>query len=127
MSWIKAERTAVADTLTAADFAAVDHVPARPIPPLAMVVPGSPYLEGGDTFGGKTMRLDVWIIAGQGDTAALSDALDDQIVRAVAALEADDLHVENVSQPIQWQPASGSTYLVAIIGVRLDVHPPSTP
>ena len=125
MSWIKDERTEVATLLGGAGFTAFDHVPSRPIPPFAMVVPGSPYLEGGDTFGGKTLRFDVWVIAGQGDTSALSDALDDQIVTAIAALEADDLHVESVSQPIEWKPSTGGTFLATVIGTALEVTPPT--
>lgn len=127
MTWLKAERAAVAELLTAGGITGLDHVPANPVAPVALVVPGSPYLEGGDTFGEKTIRFDVWIIAGRGDNAGLSDALDDLIGTAVTTLEAEDVHVESVGQPITYQPANGAAYLAAILSTRLDVRPPSTP
>ncbi|MGM7677576.1 hypothetical protein [Microbacterium sp. A94] len=119
------ERKAIAEVLTGAGIRTVAHVPTRPEPPIAFVVPGSPYLEGGDTFGQKTLRLDMWIVAGQGDNDSLSDALDALIVTALAALEADDLTVENVSQPIAWQPSTGGEYLVAVIGIRTEISTPT--
>lgn len=118
---LKAERSAMAAALTRAEFTAFDHVPARPVGPFAMVVPGSPYFEDGDTFGTGTVRLDVWIVAGQGDTAALADALDEQIDRAVNALAADEYHVETVGQPIEWRPSSGGVHLVAILTTRTTI------
>ncbi len=129
MSTLKAERQTIADLLSASDITATAHVPARPVAPLAMVLPGSPYLEGGDTFGAKTLRLDVWLVlSAQGDNEALSDAIDERVEAAVAALEADDLAVENVGQPIEWRPEGGAAFLVVIIAIRTEInYPPARP
>lgn len=119
------ERQAVAELLTAGGVRAVAHVPSKPTPPLAMVVPGSPYLSAAETFGGsKALRLDVWLVIGTATgNAALTDALDAEIVKALAILEADEWLIEDV-QIDQWQPAASAIeYPVAIIGIRTTITP----
>lgn len=120
---LAAERKAVADLLTAGGVRAVAYVPTKPTPPLAMVVPGSPYLSAAEDFGGsRTLRLDVWLVIGAAaDNAKLSDAVDQRISDALAILE-DEWLLDDV-QVDQWETADGSKYLVAIIGIRSDIHP----
>ncbi|GAA3022160.1 hypothetical protein [Microbacterium dextranolyticum] len=125
MSWLTAERQEVADLLTAAGITGTISVPSAPRGTVAMVLPGDPYLGPGELFGERALRLDIWIIAGQGDNAALSDSLDDLIATAVTALESDEIAVESVAQPITWAPASGSSFLVTIISARVLVRPPA--
>ncbi|TGY35040.1 hypothetical protein E5344_12200 [Microbacterium laevaniformans] len=124
-SWLTDERQEVADLLTEAGFSGTVHVPSVPLPPLAMVLPGSPYLDEGELFGERAMRLDIWVVAGQGDTPSLADGLDEQIAGIVQTLEGDGITVESVAQPITWKPANGSENLVSIISVRLLVRPPA--
>lgn len=124
-SWLTDERQEIADLLTEAGFAATVHVPSVPLPPFAMVLPGSPYLDEGELFGERAMRLDIWIVAGQGDTPSLADGLDEQIAGIVQTLEGEEITVESVAQPTTWQPANGSTNLVSILSVRLLVRPPA--
>ncbi|MBZ4485965.1 hypothetical protein LQ938_09700 [Microbacterium sp. cx-55] len=122
---LKAEREAIATTLAAGSgLTAFAFVPANPIPPLAMVLPGSPYLEGGDVYGSKTLRADVWLVLpGLGDNQTQSDSLDTHIEAAVAALEDDDLAIENVGQPIEWKPDAGGMHLVSIISISTQIAP----
>ncbi|MGF6821180.1 hypothetical protein M2317_000066 [Microbacterium sp. ZKA21] len=116
------ERKAVADLLNAGGVRAATHVPSDPKPPLAMVVPGSPYLAAADTFGGsRTLRLDVWLVAGTAtNNAALTDTLDARIAEAIAILDADEWLLEDV-QIDQWEPASGGKFPVAILGIQTTI------
>ena len=125
MSWLKDERTDVAQMLAAAGLTAYAAVPDRVVPPLAMVVPGSPYLEDGQTIGAKRLHLDIWLIPGNGENEAITDALDEQIMQAVTVLEAHDITVENVSQPIQWSPNSGGQFLTSVVSCSYEAIPPT--
>jgi len=126
MNEITAEREAVAALIARDDRPAVAFVPAPVSPPLAMVLPGSPYLEGGETFGSKTLRIDVWLVyPGATDNAATGSALDTEITRTVAALEADDIFVESVEAPALWQPNSGGSFLYTVISARLEISSPT--
>ena len=121
---LRDERTAVAESLTAAGLRGVDHVPGRITPPIAMVVPGSPYLESsGQPFGSKTLRLDVWLVVGAGDNAVIANRLDEHIAIAVEALEDADWLIENVAQPFPYAPQGGE-FLTSIVSIRGYINNP---
>lgn len=75
------------------------HLPGRMALPGAAVMAGSPYIEQGDTFGSKTVRFSVVLAIPTGTNQAETEALDDLIEAAQAALEADGWLVESVAQP----------------------------
>lgn len=113
---LKAEREALKATLTGADVHTFAKVPGRFTPPVAIVVPGSPYVEQGDTFGTSALRFDVWLAAPSGELA--EDTLDDLIDTATGALTGESWDIETVTQPFDWSPTSGGNHLASIISIR---------
>lgn len=119
---LSAEREALKATLSAADIQAFAAVPARLTPPAAVIVPGSPYIEQGDTFGAAALRFNVWLAAPGGDIG--EDTLDGLIDTAIATLAADDWVIEGVSQPFDWSHQGGN-HLTSIISIRGEIPFPT--
>lgn len=116
-SWLTRERQWVADVLTDAGIPATPHVPARPNPPVAMVLPGNPYIEPGDTFDTRRLHLVVQIVVGSADNAAVTVALDGYVATALDALDAALVNVEQVGGAFPWRPKAGGEFLVVPIDI----------
>lgn len=113
------ERLAVAELLDAAGVKTYDHIPERVTPPAAILVPGSPYLEQGQTFCDYTMRLEVTLVSGTASNAATTKALDTLVEQAVVAL-GQDYDVDEVAQPFQLS-ANNALYLATRVNISTTI------
>jgi len=86
MSVLTDFRTSITSALKGAGVQAFEFLPERINPPAAVVLPGSPYVEAGDTFGTHKVTFTVSLIAGNGTNDAATAALDGLIQTAVLAL-----------------------------------------
>lgn len=117
----------VRDTIQAAMQVAGLHafsvVPERAVPPMAWVAPGDPYVtREGATFGGEIVRHEVVLVAPAGVNEVMAGELDELIVTALDALEANpDLFVSDVGQPGRIQ-INGQQYLAAAIAVSTEIR-----
>jgi hypothetical protein len=113
---LKEAKEALATVLNAA-VTTVDHIPARIVPPVAIISPGSPYLEDGNTFGKLSVRLEVSIVAPTKANDTSTDQLDSLIEDVLVALYNNKYGVESVSQPYAMETGN-ATYLAATVSVN---------
>lgn len=121
MSVLAAERAAVAAALESAGINAVDHVPGRLTPPVAIVSTGSPYLVPGDTFGSHALNLRVTLIAQNGANDVQTDELDELIERAATALLETNWTVGEISQPGQID-VNGAAFLSTQLAIATPIN-----
>lgn len=93
-----------------------DHVPDRPSLPCAFVLPGSPYIEDGETFGESLVRFELVILTHPSINAAETHALDRDILRFRRELHAAGWMPQQVTQP-RIEDANGAEVLATGIGV----------
>jgi hypothetical protein len=72
------------------------HVPERVVPPVALIEPGTPYMEPGETFCEFTVRFNVVLLV-RGDNEKATDELDQLICEVLDAVDTFD--VDTVEQP----------------------------
>lgn len=99
MSALKTLREEIVAALDGLALNTYTHVPGSVALPGAFVMAGSPYIEQGQTLGGRIVRFDVVFCVQQGDNASETSALDELIEAAQAALEDDGWLIESVAQP----------------------------
>lgn len=117
----KQERAALAAAVAGEDFPAHEHLPARLVAPCAVIMPGAPYVEAGDTFGAFNARFEVWVIVqGSGDTRVISEALDTRLEAAAIALRAEGFTLERIEEPAKFS-LGGAEHLASIISVTTGV------
>lgn len=114
MSTLSDLRAELAQMLNVAGVWALDYIPERVEPPVAVVAAGEPYVE--EVFDNKTfdsdytVRMEVTLIAGTSTNETVTDDLDDMICKVLKGLagswEAD------ISQPYQIE-ANGSYFLAS--------------
>jgi hypothetical protein len=93
-----------------------EYVPARIAPPVAIIEPGSPYLQNGDVFTRLETRFNiVALVYGENDTA--TDDLDQLVMNIVDAVDPWDLH--DVEQPAKYE-YNGASYLGARISLSAE-------
>lgn len=86
-------------------------------PPIAVLVPGSPFVDAGDTYGSFMVRHEVIIIVGVGTNEHVVTSLGDYVSKVVTAIGASDgLFLEQVSQPGLYQHG-GNEYLSVVVSV----------
>ena len=100
------ELAAARETLRAAvaaqDIAAWATKPDVFTPPGAFVMPSDPYVSTDDTvFGTERARFDIVLVCSPGVNDMRADELDGLIEKALAAVDAADYHLRQVSQPGQ--------------------------
>ncbi|SNS41584.1 hypothetical protein SAMN06309944_0164 [Micrococcales bacterium KH10] len=106
MSVLNDIRTGIVQALEAAGIQAFDHLPERLNPPVAVLVPGSPYLEAGDVFGTHKVRYTVALVAGNATNDMATKALDELIETAVTALW-DTADLERAGDVYTYQANNG--------------------
>ncbi|MFD1505262.1 hypothetical protein FE374_09365 [Georgenia yuyongxinii] len=110
-------RTTLAAALSGAGLQVEAHLPERINPPVAILTPGTPYLEGGDTYGSYTLRFTVLLVTPTAANATATTVLDELIVKAVAGVEgADGFGLERVDQPAMLQ-ANNAQYMSTTVEV----------
>lgn len=98
MNALSTTRADVATVLTAAGLNAVYSIPDRITPPVAVIMPGSPYVEDGTTYTNNLIRLVVRVITNAASNEVMADDLDAAISSALIALSPDQWNV-SVSEP----------------------------
>ena len=119
MTTLTAERGALASVLTEAEglsFTIHPYMPARLQAPGGLIVPGSPYLESGNTFGSFKIRLEAHLAVRTANNEVATEELDAALDIAVVAVVNAGWGVESVSEPYGLE-ANGATYLAAAIQV----------
>lgn len=123
MSAIGDMRQDVADVVNAAtSIPAFPYAPGRFVNPSVIVMPGSPYLEPGATYGTLKANFQVELIMGTAANQVSTSGLDDQIENALVALINAGYLVDNVSAPYALE-ANGQQYLAATISVNNSLRP----
>lgn len=123
MSAIGEMRQTVADVVeTATTIPSFPYAPARLIVPSAVIMPGSPYLDSGLTFGTMTVHFQVELIMGTAANSVTTSGLDDQIENALGGLLAAGFAIEDVSSPYALE-ANGQQYLAATITINNSLRP----
>lgn len=96
---IEVERGQLHATLVAAGLNALDHLPGRVVPPAAIILPGSPYLEPADQFGQTRLRFEALLVASTGENSTQTKELDELIATATAAVVEDGWTLGQVAKP----------------------------
>tara|TARA_R110000868_G_scaffold135518_1_gene348099 strand:- start:9071 stop:9448 length:378 start_codon:yes stop_codon:yes gene_type:complete len=115
---IQALRQDLADSLSGVVASVYSTVPESPIPPLAAILPDSPYLESnliGSTIQVKVNFIISAAVANLNNAAAL-DNLEQLIISILAAMPSGYV-VGDVNRPTVASLANGSTLLIADISV----------
>lgn len=101
---LQAIREAAAAVVTDAGLQCHAYLPGRVAPPCAVVQPGEPYVEAGDTFDFHLLRLEIVVMLRTGDNALTASSIDEQVQTLLEALDDAGFIVQNVSQPtpITW-------------------------
>lgn len=121
MNTLTATRQRLSAVLGAAGLHATDHLPERPVPPIALVVPGAPYLEAGPRFGTFQIRLTVLLMTATAANAVQTQALDEMAAKVVVAVADTEFGVERLDQPNQIQ-VNNATYLGVTIDLLCTTH-----
>ena len=100
MNTLKGLREDLQAALTGTGLQVLSHLPERITPPLSIVAAGSPYVEGGESFGSYTVRLTVVLVAPQGTNETVTHTLDALVAQALVALDASGWGLERVDTPM---------------------------
>lgn len=97
---------------------AVASLPERPVPPIALISQGSPYIQYEDsaTYNELVVQLRVDLVVATATNVVSTDNLDEMIEAAVAGLLASDWLVNSVSAPYSLN-ANGANYLAVTFTV----------
>lgn len=106
--------TEVKAELQEAGINSFDYLPERLNPPVAIVSPGEPFVEEGDTFTTFKVTLDVVLVAGKATNVVSTDQLYDLIDTAIFNL--GDWKVSTVQRPYQLE-ANGAYYLATTLTI----------
>jgi hypothetical protein len=112
--------TIAGETLT---ITAHPFLPARIVPPCAVVVPASPYITRDDVaFGHGIAQFELWIVTDQAENQVATEQLDDMIATICPALLLAGFAVETVNEPFLYQVQGGNyltTSILTTTGVSL--------
>lgn len=117
MGYLSTEREAIASAVgEALGIQSHAYLPGRIVPPCALVLAGSPYIDrqDSDAFGHGTAHWEVWLIAAKGSNDVETAELDGQIETATEALTSEGFAVDQVAEPFIYQVQSAN-YLTATI------------
>lgn len=116
---LKAVLTEVKDVLAGVGFKSFDYLPERVNPPVAIVAPGEPFVEEGDTFTTMLTRLDVVLVAGKASNKNSTYELYDLIDTAIFNL--GDWHIDGVQRPYQLE-TGGAFYLATTVTISKNIN-----
>lgn len=120
MSEIGLAKAQIVDALKASGVDAFAEAPDRSQPNIAVVEPGSPYIEGGavKTFTGYTIRFNIAILGGTSTSDNGLSQLEDLIEQVVMSLP-EGCNLESVEEPGFVTPDT-ATYHAAVVTVTAD-------
>lgn len=116
---LKTTLSEVQAVLAGVGFKSFDYLPERVNPPVAIVSPGEPFVEEGDTFTTMKVTLDVVLVAGKASNKQSTYDLYDLIDTAVFNL--GDWHVDSVQRPYQLE-ANGVPYLATTVTISNEIE-----
>lgn len=117
MTTLREIREALTSVLEPVSAPVVGAMPDRFTPPIAILVPGSPYVESGSEFGSYLVRHRVVVIAGIGEAAPTAQRLDALIEQTAAEIfDASGFYLESIDQPTLYVHGQ-STYLSCVVNV----------
>lgn len=117
MTTLSELRTALAACMSDAGLPVSETLPGRFTPPIAVLVPGSPYIDEADTYGAFTVRHDVVVISGIGDNESVTKRLDELIANTVGAVtDSHEFYLESAAQPALYTH-NQQDYLACVISV----------
>lgn len=106
MGAISDVRAHVASALSGLDVTVHGRTPSTVAPPCVVLVPGSPYVEPGASWGTRDVSLTVRIVVNAASGVSSADRMDDLIDAVVDALAVADVQVGSVPAPdMQEDPA----------------------
>ena len=108
-------RQELALLLSAAGVSVFSYLPEKVVPPVAVIEPGQPYMQQGDTFTAFTVRLNVILLAAPASNETATAELDQAICEVVDAVES--FFVGDIDQPSTFT-SGGIDYL----GTRLEFY-----
>jgi hypothetical protein len=119
---ISETRRALSATLTTElGFTVHPVLDERLSPPVGFIIPGSPFVEGGATFGAFGLRLECHLVFQGTNNRAASDAIDDAVETALVTLVNAGWSVESASEPFLMTHA-GSNYMAVQLSTTKDIH-----
>lgn len=118
VSTLTALRIEVRDLLAAAGIKATEFLPEVLQPPVAVVIPGEPYVAPGKTFGSHDVAVAIYLVGAKGTNKVAAAAMDDLIEKAVEALPNWD--VRDIRQPYTIT-INGSRYLGTEITLSIPI------
>ncbi|MCD5345053.1 hypothetical protein [Agromyces sp. S2-1-8] len=123
MSVLHDERAAIVAAVTAAGTPAHDHLPGRLVPPCALVIAGSPYIEHrpDDPVGTYTARFDVQLVERAAANDVATKSLDDRIEAVAEALIAAGFGLDSVDEPFVYK-TQNAALLAAIVTVTTSIN-----
>lgn len=124
---LKELRAEIATAITGADASlkSIPYVSENITPPVAVVVPGRPYLSQRQdvieplTFGATRVRHDVLLVLARDGAKRDADAMDDLLDKAWAALDELDHDGIEAARP-DVVTLSGSKFLASVITIQHD-------
>lgn len=111
-------REELVEVLEAAGLRGLAQVQGRFTPPVFFVIPGSPYLVPGDTFGKFTYAFQIVLVSSARAAEFSTKQLDGLIATAGVALHESKFNVQQVSEPASLNLAIGE-YLGAFVDVTV--------
>lgn len=120
MSALTDVRTAIVAVLTSAGFKSVEYVGETIVPPVAVVVPGNPYIDPeaeNVEFGHVAVNTNVLIIGSRGTNKTQASEIDGLVWDAYIALADAGYDLGEVASPGQVQ-LNGSVFIGAVISVQ---------
>lgn len=97
-----------------------DYIPERLIAPCVIVVPGSPWVTSGATFGTFAVSFDVDIVVQTAANTTRTKDLTDRVEEAIVTLVNDGYGVNDIAQPSVYE-SNGSQYMSATIQVTTTI------
>ena len=117
MNTLREHRDHLVTLLTGAGINAAAYLQERPNPPVAIVVPGSPYVTAGSQFGTFKASFTILLITRTATNEVATAALDDMIATTLVAVAGDaTFGIDTVDQPSQIT-VNGAVYLAVMIDV----------
>lgn len=97
-----------------------DYIPERLIAPCVVVVPGSPWVTSGNTFGTFLVTFDVDVVVQTAANSMKTKDLTDRVEEAVITLVNEGYSVAEVAQPSVYE-SNGAPYMSTTLQVTTNI------
>jgi len=97
-----------------------DYIPERLIAPCVIVVPGSPWVTSGPTFGTFSVTFDVDVVVQTATNTTKTKDLTDRIEEAIIRLVNEGYSIAEVAQPSIYE-SNGAPYMSTTLQVTTNI------